>query len=304
MKLSFNTVKVSATTLLISMLLFVSCQKEDSQNGTTEEQETEASKVSGEADAEAEVIFDNLFDDVMGANDEVGNAGSGVFFGRTDSLTPVPRCFTVTVTHPNNTPFPVKIVVDFGNVGCPGPDGHVRRGKVITVYTNRMIAPGAVAETSFDNHYVDSIKVEGTHRIENITLATTPVNNRRFKITVTEGKLTKPNGNYVRWNSTKFITHFEGVATPGPLDDIFRIEGSARGQVLRNNLLVGWESTITEPLVRRMTCRWIVKGVIKTVRLNTTTANSYIAYLNFGNGQCDNKAVLTVNGVSHIITLP
>lgn len=304
MRLSFNTVKASAITLFISMLLFVSCQKENSQNGTTEEQETEASKVSGEADAEAEVIFDNLFDDVMGANDEVGNAGSGVFFGRTDSLTPVPRCFTVTVTHPNNTPFPVKIVVDFGNVGCPGPDGHVRRGKVITVYTNRMIVPGAVAETSFDNHYVDSVKVEGAHRVENITLATTPVNMRRFKVTVTEGKLTKPNGNYVRWNSTKYITHFEGVVTPGPLDDIFKIEGNARGQVLRNNLLVAWESNITEPLIRRMTCRWIVRGVIKTVRLNTTTANSYVSILNFGNGQCDNQAVLTINGVSHQITLP
>lgn len=304
MRLSFNTVKASAITLFISMLLFVSCQKENSQNGTTEEQETEASKVSGEADAEAEVIFDNLFDDVMGANDEVGNAGSGVFFGRTDSLTPVPRCFTVTVTHPNNTPFPVKIVVDFGNVGCPGPDGHVRRGKVITVYTNRMIVPGAVAETSFDNHYVDSVKVEGAHRVENITLATTPVNMRRFKVTVTEGKLTKPNGNYVRWNSTKYITHFEGVVTPGPLDDIFKIEGNARGQVLRNNLLVAWESNITEPLIRRMTCRWIVRGVIKTVRLNTTTANSYVSVLNFGNGQCDNQAVLTINGVSHQITLP
>ncbi len=286
------------------MLLFVSCQKENSQNGTTEAQEQEASKVSGEADAEAEVMFDNLFDDVMGANDEVGNSGSGVFFGRTDSLTPVPRCFTVTVTHPNNTPFPVKIVVDFGNVGCPGPDGHIRRGKVITVYTNRMIFPGAVAETSFDNHYVDSIKVEGAHRVENITLATTPLNNRRFKVTVTEGKLTKPNGNYVRWNSTKYITQFEGVGTPMPLDDIFRIEGNARGQVLRNNLLVGWESNIIEPLVRRMTCRWIVKGVIKTVRLNTTTANSYVSVLNFGNGQCDNQAILTINGVSHQITLP
>lgn len=304
MKLSFNTVKVSAITLFISMLLFVSCQKENSQNGTTEEQETEASKVSGEADAEAEVTFDNLFDDVMGANDEVGNSGSGVFFGRTDSLTPVPRCFTVTITHPNNTPFPVKIVVDFGNTGCLGPDGHVRRGKVITVYTNRMIAPGAVAETSFDNHYVDSVKVEGTHRVENVTLATTPLNNRRFRVTVTEGKLTKPNGNYVRWNSVKYITQVEGVSTPMPLDDIFKIEGNARGQVLRNNLLVAWESNIMEPLVRRMTCRWIVKGVIKTVRLNTTTANSYVSNLNFGNGQCDNLAVLTINGVSHQITLP
>ncbi|MBK6937628.1 MAG: hypothetical protein IPH18_12650 [Chitinophagaceae bacterium] len=70
--------------------------------------------------------------------------------------------------------------------------------KVITVYTNRMIVPGAVTETSFENRYVDSVKVEGAHRVENVTAATTPANMRRFKATVTDGKLTKLNGNYVR----------------------------------------------------------------------------------------------------------
>ena len=121
---------------------------------------------------------------------------------------------------------------DFGTIGCTGPDGRVRRGKIITEYTNRLIYPGAIATTTFDGFYVDAVHVEGTHKITNISdsrslLPTLP---GKFKVEVINGKLTKPNGNYIEWNSTKTITQVEGLATPDyPRDDAFKIEGSAKG---------------------------------------------------------------------------
>ena len=63
--------------------------------------------------------------------------------------------------------FPVKVVIDFGTTGCRGLDGHYRKGKIITEYTNRLIVPGAFATTRFDGFYVDTIKVEGIHKITN-----------------------------------------------------------------------------------------------------------------------------------------
>ena len=161
--------------------------------------------------------------------------------------------------------------------------------------------PGAIATTIFDGFYFDSTKVEGTHKITN-TSATNIA--RRFTVNVIEAKLTKPNGNFIEWNSEKVITQLEGLATPAPMDDIFKIEGGSRGRVKRGALLVGWQSTILEPLVKRFNCRWIVRGVIRTVRLNATTNSPWIAVLNFGNGNCDNLAVITINGVSYQITLP
>lgn len=292
------------TNLLIPGLLLcfaISCNKETSLSGT-DEQET-ASQVSGEADGVAEEIFGGLFDDAMGASNDVGVSGSGIFFGRTDTLTPVPRCFTITITHPNNTPFPTRVVVDFGTSGCPGPDGRVRRGKVITEYSARLITPGATAVTEFDGFYVDSFKVEGRHIITNIGSLSPLV--RKFKVEIEQGKLTNPNGNYIEWNSTKTINQIEGLLTPDiPIDDIFRIEGSAHGRVLRGNLLVGWESAIIEPVVKRMTCRWLVKGKIRIIRQNRPANDPWIAVLDFGNGLCNNQATLTINGRTHQITLP
>lgn len=290
----------AALFVFFSLVFVLSCKKE---NSTSDAEQEQASLASSEGDVQAEETFNNTFDDVMGANNDVGISGTGIFFGRSDTLvTGVPPCFTVTITHPSTSFFPVIIVVDFGTTGCTGPDGRTRRGKVRTEYTARLINPGAVATTTFDGFYVNDVHVEGTHRITNITAANTA--QRKFKVEVIDGKLTRPNGNYVKWNSTKTVTQVEGNATATPLDDIYKIEGGAHGQALRGNLLVAWESTITEPLYKRVTCRWIVRGKIKTVRISSTTANSWVAVLDFGNGTCDDQAVITINGVSHQITLP
>jgi hypothetical protein len=174
---------------------------------------------------------------------------------------------------------------------------------VITDYTGRLTYPGSVATTEFDGYYVDNIKVEGRHVITNIG-SIVPLS-RKFRLEVINGKLIKPNGNYTEWNSTRTITQIEGLGTPDiPVDDIFKIEGTSRGRVLRGNLLVGWESTITDPLIRRVTCRWIVKGKIRTVRLNTPGNSPWIAVLDFGDGACNDQATITINGRTIQITLP
>ncbi|MBK7560900.1 MAG: hypothetical protein IPQ06_01530 [Chitinophagaceae bacterium] len=303
MKPRINLTQLATLTLFFCLITVFSCTRETSRSAADDLEQETASKVSGESDSEAEGIFSGIFDDAMGASDEVGVAGSGVFYGRTDTLTPVARCFTVTVTHPNNSPFPVRIAVNFGTTGCPGPDGHIRRGVVITEYTNRLIYPGAIAVTTFDGYYVDNIKVEGTHKITNI--GTASPRTLIYKAEVINGKLTKPNGDYTEWNSYKTITQIEGLGTPFmPRDDIFKIEGSARGRVKRGNLLVGWESNITEPLIRRFTCRWIVRGKIRTVRLNLPGNSPWVAVLDFGNGLCDDQATVTINGRTIQITLP
>jgi len=303
-----------AVILLLIPVLVISCQKSDSGN-LSPEQEEQASSFSSEADAEADVVFNDVFDNVMGVNDDVGMSGTGVFgaantskdgsgyfdlSGRTDTS----RCFTVTVitssTGSNTSVFPVKVIVDFG-AGCLGHDGHTRSGKIITVYTARLIVPGAKATTTFDNFYFDNIHVEGTHVITNTSTA----NVRQFKIIVENAKLTKPNGNYSQWNRKHTITQVEGLGTPNiPLDDIFKIEGSGNGKVKRGDVIVGWNAEIIEPLVKRFTCHWIVRGVVRVARLNLSTNSPWVAKLNYGNGLCDNKAVLTINGVSKEITLP
>jgi len=307
MKPKFSLTQLITTAFL---LMIFSCTKENSQDGTVTQQEEQASMASSESDGEAELVFNGIFDDAMGVSDEVGMAGTGIF-GRTYSTNTgvsidvqrLTGCQTVTITHPNSTVFPVRVVIDFGTSGCAGIDGHVRKGKIIAEYTNRLIVPGAVATTTFDGFYIDSIKVEGTLKITNSTSSVTTQLSRQFTVEVS-GKLTKTNGNYTEWASKKIITQKEGLLTVDyPRDDVFTIEGSSHGKVKRSNLLVAWESAIVEPLIKKFTCRWIVKGKVKTARVNSSTNSTWAALLDFGGGDCDNNATITINGVSHNITL-
>lgn len=280
---------------LIALGGIIACQKDNQTTDPVAQQEANASRITGESEAEAQIIYDGIFDDAMGVNEDVGMGGTGIF-GR------LTACPNVTVTRINPpAPFPVRILLDFGT-GCIGNDGHFRKGKIVHVYTNRLLIPGAVAETSFDGFYFDSLKVEGTHRIQNTTELTT---GPRYRINVTNGKLTRPNGNFTAWNSEKIRTQTEGVLTPGlPRDDAFSITGNARGQVKRDTTLIIWNSTIMEPLIRRFDCRWITKGTVRNVRENTNTGERWAALINFGTGTCDNLAAVTINGVTYTITLP
>ena len=307
MKLILSPTRLAAIVFL-SFIVFGSCKKETSADTTQEEF---ASEASSEADAESDDIFNEVFDNVLGVNTDVGFGGTGVFGqmnpgisnGGTARLT---ACPDVTITHLNNIdPFPVKIVMDF-STGCTARDGRTRSGKIISTYTNRLFVPGAKATVTFENYMIDSVKVQGTLVITNEGEAISANCIRhKWKVVVENAKLSKPNGNYTEWNSTKTVTQIEGTCTPWiHLDDIYKIEGGARGKVKRGDLLIAWNSEITDPLIKKFSCRWLVKGVNRVARLNLTTSSPWVATINYGNGDCDNKALATINGVPHNITLP
>ena len=311
MKLIPNPARLAAL-ILVSLVVFGSCKKESSDE--EKKQEEFASQASSEADAESDDIFNEVFDNVLGVNPDVGFGGTGVFGqmnpGNTGGTARLTACPDVTFTYTSGIPntFPVKVVMDFGT-GCVGRDGRTRSGRIITVYTNRLFVLGATATTEFADYTVDSIKVQGRHVITNQgeVISTSPsiCIRHRWKVEVRDAKLTKPNGNYVEWKSTKTITQLEGMCTPYiHIDDIYKIEGGGSGKVKRGDLLIAWNSEITEPLIKKFSCRWLVKGTIRVMRLNLTTNSPWVAAINYGNGDCDNKATVTINGIPHIITLP
>lgn len=118
------------------------------------------------------------------------------------------------------------------------------------------------------------------------------------------GKRTHANGNYIHWNSQRVITQVEGLGTPElPFDDVFTITGGTKGSVKRGDRVSLWESVIIEPLRKRFNCRWISKGIVRTTRTHASSSSPWVAILNYGNGECDNKATLTINGTTKIITL-
>jgi hypothetical protein len=298
------------TVSLVTIFALYGCKKEKSELSPQEEEQIAIA--SSESDAESENIFNDAFDDVLGANNEVGMEGTGIFGrttldgGRGMQVDSVPACVTVTVIHLNTTSiFPVKIIVDFGT-GCQGRDGRIRSGKIITIYNGRLTVPGSTSSTTFENYHVDSVWVQGTLLIKNTSTPPTagaiPVH--QFTFDVINAKLTRPNGNFTEWTSHRVVTQVEGMLTPTtPLDDVYVITGNGHGSVHRGTFVCQWESNIFEPLRKRFTCRWITKGKIKVMRRNIASTSPWVAILDYGAGTCDNNAVLTVNGVAHPILL-
>jgi hypothetical protein len=296
------------TAAFFTSLVMIACKKENS-NSLTPAEEEQAATYSTESETENEVVFNDVFDNVMGVNTEVGIGGTGIFGrvsstnGRETGADSLPSCTQVSITFLNPPArFPVKIVIDFGS-GCVGRDGHFRAGKIITEYSGRLIEPGNSATTVFDGFKFDSISVQGKHKITNTT--TPGGNQRQFTIDIIDAKLTKPNGNYSMWSSQRVITQVEGNGTPMvPIDDIFKVTGSAHGQVKHGDLVFAWRSEITEPLVKKFICRWISKGTIKVRRETLPTNSQWTAVLDYGQGDCDFNATLTINGVTRQIQLP
>jgi hypothetical protein len=321
MKILGSFLRVQIVVFVAAILIF-SCKKETSGR-LTDAEERQANFISSDADAEATIVFNGLFDDVMGANltkneglqtgstgifgvNSIGNTSIGGSTGRGDSL---PSCASVTIFHLNTVGFPIKIITEFSASGCLCNDGHVRKGRIISIFTDRLSAPGAVATTSFDNFWVDSIHVEGTHKITNTSASGTTAQIYTVDI---DSKLTKTNGNYSEWHNHYVLTQTDGITYPIQFAYQtygFKIfPGSAFGKVKRNDVLVAWRAEVIEPLVKRYNCRWISKGIVRITRENLATNSPWVGQLDYSFpnspiGGCDNRAKLTVNGNVHEITL-
>jgi hypothetical protein len=288
-------------TILVTALVFSACKKQDDNSSGAAGKE-EFATVASQSDATAEVVFDDVFNNVLGVSSEVGIGGTGVFgrvdvsSGSTNRVEGVDSvtCYAVTIKQLSATRFPLQITIDFGT-GCTGRDGRIRKGKIIVTYTGHLFIPGNSATTTFDGYYIESLKVEGTHKLTN----TGTTDKKSYTTQIINAKLSQANGNYIQWNSEKTIAQIEGAATPLiGIDDAYNITGQAGGAVQKDGKYFQWSTAITSPLTKRFTCRWIAKGT-----LNLKKGNDAVAVLDYGSGGCDNKATFTVNGAVHEITL-
>ena len=300
MKMNVNFMRNMSIVMLMFFSL-ISCQKDNNKLNDSPEEKQQFASASSESDADAQSIFDDVSDNVLGVNGEIAIGGTGVFTAdgaastRTLSINDdTVKCYVVTITHINNDhAFPVKVEIDFG-VGCTAKDGVTRKGKIIAVYSQRMLLPGAVATTTFDGYYVNGVHVEGTHTLTN----TSSMDQLSLQAKITGAKLTYENGNFIEWNSEKTLHMSEGFGTLNPHDDVFQISGSSNGSTQRGDKLFQWSAETTSPLIKKFTCKRIVQGVITYKRNNDKTA-----VLDYGDGSCDNKATLTVGSWSVEITL-
>jgi hypothetical protein len=191
-------------------------------------------------------------------------------------------CPTVTIDHPEDTKFPKVVTVDYGTL-CTGLYDNTRSGKIIITVTGLRTVEGSKRIVTFDNYFVNGIKVEGTKTVEN--LGYNDNQNMVFSATLEGGKLTLADGRTIERSFSHEREWIAGFNTRNISDDECFITGTASGVTVKG---VSFNNTITTPLYWKRACRFLVSGVVKIERTGQEPV-----ILNYGGGECDAYATLT-----------
>ena len=291
-----------AAWILFASVALVSCQKESSLNNPTisEDEAVAVTQENTAADAEyddvAEIGLSAGADLEADASDNgiatQSVSGDGLGFRPNlfeDLQFKIGPCTKIEVL-PNDSTFPKTIIINYGD-GCICRDGKFRKGAIVLHFTGPIRRAGSVLTITFRGYYVNRVHIEGTKIIKNLSEEGV----QKYATRVENGKVTWPNGRGFTYEGAKVVTQVRGMDTRTIRDDVYSIEGRNK-TVYANGTTVN-KNTET-PLIKPVACAWIVKGVLKV------KINDRVLFIDFGNGDCDNKATLKWAGGEKEITLP
>ena len=268
-------IKYYSALILFLPLLFTSCNK-DTVN-------TAIDSSYAEADGQADDTYSEV-DGITESSLSIYNLGARVE-ETPDSLI---MCAIKSINFETKT-----ITIDFGD-GCQGFGGRVRKGKIHIHYTDRFFKPGSVVTTTFDNFYLNDVKVEGTRIRTNISdlLGAIP----KFHVVLTGGKLTWPDSTFSTRESDFTQTWNRGIS---PYNDEIMVDGSASG-ITRDGK--EYLMNITSTLLFKRAC-WRFRAFIPVSGVKEIISNGNIMTIDYGDGTCDRSATITANGVSRTIEI-
>lgn len=278
-------------------LFTISCNKDEEDNSTITAEEASMNAKIDIANDDVSDIVDGEFvatmdNNVSGKSNEV-------------SETSLPPCVTITRVPAFGTALTpgtlVTKTIDFGTTGCPMPNGNILKGKIIMSFT---FNPGAASHTinyQFLNFYHNALKLDGNKSFtRTMSVATASSPSHPVVVMNMDMTVTFPNGNVLERVGTRTREIIAGFNTPNVfLDNVYQVTGNWTTTFPNTTVQT---STITTPLNVKMSCisvnkPLLVSGVITFVRNNNP------ATLDYGNGDCDNLAVFTINGNSYNVTI-
>ncbi|WP_428223516.1 hypothetical protein [Flavobacterium sp.] len=284
--------RILIASLVSTFVFLTSCNKEKTDDFTpeiTQDDVSYSAKSDAAVDDASAIILEQFSVDAFPSR-----------LAQTDKAAPAPTCATITRVPAIGTPLvdgdKVTKTIDYGTTGCVLPNGNTLKGKIIISFYYHPKATSHEITYTFENFYHNEIKLDGTRTI---TIKVEPNNvnptHLAFYINLNV-TVTLPNGKILKITGNKKREIVEGEATPDISDNVYAVTGSWE-TVFPNGATR--TATITSALNIKMSCasREIVKGIITFVK------NDKTATLDFGNGACDNKAILTINGISYDIYL-
>lgn len=276
-------------------LTILGCSKQDEKNG----------KVSSE-DAKVSAQIDAMNDDVTSiVEEQEASTYSDAISGKTADLgfSELTNCATITRTPAFGTApaegETVTKTIDFGS-SCTLDSGNIVSGIIVISFVYDPDATSHTINYSFDNFFHNGIEYDGDKTFTRTMITTTANPDPHPQVVMTmDLTATLPDGGVYHRVGTRTREIIEGFGNLILADNVYEITGN---WVTTTPSGVTQNSNITLPLHVKMSCvalnkPLIVSGIV-VIATNTTTAS-----LNFGDGTCDNLAVLTINGNSYDIVI-
>lgn len=293
------SVLLSASVALL--LMFSSCKKENSATSAsvTDEEAQVMSSENAEADGYVEDADEMGFsmnsdvETITNSESKVIDATPGQLGWRIDLFTDlqfkIGLCTTIEASSYDSV-YPKTITVNYGS-GCICKDGKFRKGSISFEFSAPLRRPGSVLKITFNDYFVNRVSVKGTRTITNLSSNGAI----KFSTSIEGGSLTWPSGRTITYESSKTFTQTVGMDTRTVRDDVYSIDIYTKTVYANGKTVI---KTSESPIIKPIACDWRVKGVLK-IQINDRTL-----FLDYGNGDCDNKAVLSWGANSKEITLP
>lgn len=242
--------------------------------------------------ADNDAVSDALFEDIFSSVDDAEIMLEDFLKGESKSAEVSGTCPLVTFDRPPDAVWPKTVTIDYGT-GCTGFYENTRSGKIIITISGPRLEEGSVKTVTFDDYFINGIKVEGTKQVTNLGL--NDDQNMEFSVVLTGGKITMEDGKVIERAFDRLRVWIAGKETRSIWDDEFLITGSATGI---NRSGKQYTNTILTAIHLKRSCRFAVSGVIELVVDGLEPVE-----LNYGDGECDATAVVSSGGKSKEITL-
>lgn len=259
--------------MMLAAIGFASCQKDDEQDPII----TQAAEDSD---------VDSYYDDVMTEVDELTLVGdskdSQMMYAtlggqgkRTRKTSWDGICRIDSVTYENF-------------INANSRYERVKNGLIVIRTYGRYNEAEFERTITFKNFTINGNLIEGTKVIRKTA-------EHEYQITLTNGKITFTDGTTYTRTIERTRTWVAGYDTPYNIwDDVYTLEGSATGVNRQGNT---YTHQIKSALMFRHSCRWIVQGII-----DLTVGDKQVS-IDYGNGECDSLAYVTVNGKTYEVKL-
>jgi hypothetical protein len=279
--------------MILSTLVFTSCSKDS---------EPTTSVSSNDVVANQEV--DDAMDDVSAIADNQYEVSEGTLTGKSTGsyYSILPDC--ATVSDLGSTTSVRTLTITFGNPNTPTCKfrGRYLKGQIILTRTMGTSFPKIMTVT-YKDFYINDNKLEGTSTWTREMVGTGDALHPKTTFTMTEMKLTTKSGIYTR-NGSKIREMIAGFLTrTSPTDDVFSTYGTFTTTHPNGSTFASLIDMAT-PLIHKTACGLLqnpvpfpVSGILKL------TKNTHYATIDYGTGDCDDLATITINGVTKEIHL-